>query len=411
MDTETLVKFAEGQLSHSKGELAAFRKKHLDLFKSEGIYQDLEGYKFTSLKSFNHIIAQSENKSEVLQKLSNDFITLNFIDGVLQENGQTVDGLSITSIESSLPLVLSTLSTKNPLTNLHHALLSNGVVIEIQKNKKIEKPIRIFSLSSNDNFQGQTIIIKAGVNSQATIMEVIEDGEIPRTFIQETYVVVENGANVEHIQVLANGNQSVVHSSTQVKVQASANYTNFTLNLSGKLNRRNLELELIGSGSNGESYNLYLTNNNEHSDINTIIHHRVADTTSNQIAKGILDGESKGIFTGRIHILPQAQRVISGQMNKNLILSKKAQAHSQPQLEIFADDVKCSHGSTTGQLSDEEVFYFETRGIPAKKAKTLLALGFGLEIVLKIQNKTTREEIEKMVMKTLKDKFQLTGVK
>jgi len=218
MDTETLVKFAEGQLSHSKGELAAFRKKHLDLFKSEGIYQDLEGYKFTSLKSFNHIIAQSENKSEVLQKLSNDFITLNFIDGVLQENGQTVDGLSITSIESSLPLVLSTLSTKNPLTNLHHALLSNGVVIEIQKNKKIEKPIRIFSLSSNDNFQGQTIIIKAGVNSQATIMEVIEDGEIPRTFIQETYVVVENGANVEHIQVLANGNQSVVHSSTQVKV-------------------------------------------------------------------------------------------------------------------------------------------------------------------------------------------------
>jgi len=98
-------------------------------------------------------------------------------------------------------------------------------------------------------------------------------------------------------------------------------------------------------------------------------------------------------------------------MNKNLILSKKAQAHSQPQLEIFADDVKCSHGSTTGQLSDEEVFYFETRGIPAKKAKTLLALGFGLEIVLKIQNKTTREEIEKMVMKTLKDKFQLTGVK
>ncbi len=411
METETLVKFAEGKLNHSNSELTAFRQKYLDLFKSEGIFQDPEGYKFTSLKSFNQTLNTSENKLVSLPQTSSKFINLTFIDGVLSEGADKIDGLSITSIENALPLVLSTLNTKNPLTNLHHALLSNGAVIEIQKNKKIERPIRILSLSTNEKLQTPTFIIRAGVNSQATILEVIEDKDSAKNHIQETYVEIESGANLEHIQIIANDSQSLAHTSTQVKVKEAANYFNFTLNLSGKLNRRNLELELLGPGSNGESYNLYLTNSDEHSDINTIIHHRVADTTSNQIAKGILDGESKGIFTGRIHILPQAQRVVSGQMNKNLILSKKAQAHSQPQLEIFADDVKCSHGSTTGQLSDEEVFYFETRGIPAKKAKTLLALGFGLEIVLKIKDKIVQKETERMVMTTLKDKFHLTGAK
>jgi Fe-S cluster assembly protein SufD len=177
------------------------------------------------------------------------------------------------------------------------------------------------------------------------------------------------------------------------------------------LNRRNLNLELLGPGANGESYNLYLTNGTEHSDINTIIQHRSADSTSQQIAKGILDGDSKGIFTGKIHIHPQAQRVASGQLNKNLLLSKKAQSHSQPQLEIFADDVKCSHGSTTGQLSDDEVFYFQARGIPAEKARTLLAHGFGLEIVLKIKDKTIRHKAESLVMESLKTKFELGGAK
>jgi Fe-S cluster assembly protein SufD len=103
--------------------------------------------------------------------------------------------------------------------------------------------------------------------------------------------------------------------------------------------------------------------------------------------------------------------VVSGQLNKNLLLSNKAQAHSQPQLEIFADDVKCSHGSTTGQLSDDEVFYFMARGIPAEQAKILLAHGFGLEIVHKISNKISRQKIESLVMDALKTKFEIGASK
>jgi len=179
--------------------------------------------------------------------------------------------------------------------------------------------------------------------------------------------------------------------------------------MKGKLNRKNLTLNLNEAGANGESYSLFLTNGREHSDINTAINHKAADTTSDQMAKGILDGESKGIFTGLIHIFPKSQRVASAQLNKNLLLSKKAQLHSQPQLEIFADDVKCSHGSTTGQLSDDEVFYFQARGIPADKARTLLAHGFGMEIVQKITNQEARGYLGQTVMSHLETKFNLGG--
>jgi Fe-S cluster assembly protein SufD len=168
-------------------------------------------------------------------------------------------------------------------------------------------------------------------------------------------------------------------------------------------------MTLNNSGANAESYALYMTEGKEHTDINTMINHKAADTTSNQVAKGIVDGESKAIFTGRIHIFKDAQRVASGQLNKNLLLSKKAQVHSQPQLEIFADDVKCSHGSTTGQLSNDEVFYFQTRGIPQERAKSLLAYGFGLDVVMQITNPEARAIAEVVVKEKLKAKFKLGG--
>src|SRR5690606_40741349 len=138
------------------------------------------------------------------------------------------------------------------------------------------------------------------------------------------------------------------------------------------------------SGSHGESYSLFLTEQSEHSDISTVINHISADTTSDQISKGILSDTSKGIFTGKIHIHPEAQRVASAQINRNLLLSPKAQIHSQPRIETFADDATCSHGSTTGQMSDAELLYSQARGIAPERARTILAHAFALEVVTAI---------------------------
>lgn len=413
MNTETLADLALKKLEMVTGGLRDFRMTHLELFKKSALKADPEAYKYTNLTSFMNALEYSPYEpTDVNAESYNDpaFINLVFIDGEFTSSGP-VPGLNISTVEDAFAANSALFKNENPFSHLHHSLLCSGVVIEIAKNTKIDKPIRLLNLITRSGVNAPTFIIKAHQFSEASIIEETFDQQIAHAFISETYVYAETGANIEHIQLAQGSESALFHSSTQSFVSKDASYRNVLMNLSGKLNRRNLNLELLESGANGESYNLYLTHQSEHSDINTVIQHRAADTTSDQIAKGILDGDSKGIFTGKIHIHPQAQRVASGQLNKNLLLSKKAQAHSQPQLEIFADDVKCSHGSTTGQLSDDEVFYFQARGIPADKARTLLAHGFGLEIVLKIKNKVIRDHVEKYVMHSLETKFHLGGAK
>ena len=411
MNNEALTTLIEKKLDMSTGGLRDFRATHLEVFKKNGLNnQDPEAYKFTNLKTFFTALEYSPyegEESKVEDFLSDDFTTFVFIDGDLKNPKTTAPGLTISTVTESFASLSHELKSDNPLSQLHHSLLCQGLVIDIEKKVKIEKPIRIVNVITRSGVNAPTVVIRANSFSEASVIEENYDQSISHAVIGESYIKVEAGAKLEHIQISHGSTTALLHTSTHATVARDGTYRNLIFNLGGKLNRRNFSLELLESGAHGESYNLYLTNGTEHSDINSVIHHRAADTTSNQIAKGILDGESKAVFTGKIHIYPQAQRVVSGQINKNLLLSQKAQVHSQPQLEIFADDVKCSHGSTTGQLSDDEVFYFQARGIPVEKAKTLLAHGFGLEVVLKIENKNVRDKVEALVMNALKAKFQL----
>lgn len=415
MNKDALAELASKKIELNKGAISDFRLSHLELFKKNGLTAPIpENYKFTNLQTFFNALEYTPYEGEETryqEYLDDHFISLVFIDGELKNPMPVIHGLKLTSIEEAFNAKTILLDDLNPLSHLHHSLLKNGVVIEIAKNSDLKKPLRLINVVTRSGVNAVTFIIKAAAFAEASILEENYDHAVAHASINETYVYVDTGASIEHVQISHGGETSLFHSTTQSFIARDGNYRNVLLNISGKLNRRNLNLELYEPGAHGESYNLYLTNKTEHSDINTVIQHRAADTTSNQIAKGILDGESRGIFTGKIHIHPHAQRVASGQLNKNLLLSNKAQANSQPQLEIFADDVKCSHGSTTGQLSDDEVFYFMARGIPAEKAKTLLAHGFGMEIVLKIKNSAVQKKAEELVLNSLKTKFQLGDAK
>ena len=415
MNKESMAELAKKNIESASKDISDFKLTHLELFKQKGFTQkDPEAYKFTKVSTFFDALETSPYEGDEVRYenyLDQNFYSIVFIDGVLKSPLPAASGLSFITVCEAFTQKSFEILDNNPLSHFHHALLGNGIQIEIAPKTKIDKPIRLVNVITRSGITAPTFIIKARPFSEASILEENYDQAIAHAVISESYIYVEAGAMIEHIQLSHGSESSLMHSTTQAYVARDGKYNNLLLNLSGKLNRRNLSLELMEAGAHGESYNLYLTNKAEHSDISTVIHHRAADTTSNQIAKGILDGDSKGIFTGKIHIHPQAQRVVSGQLNKNLLLSNKAQAHSQPQLEIFADDVKCSHGSTTGQLSDDEVFYFMARGIPAEQAKILLAHGFGLEIVHKITNKISRQKIESLVMDALKSKFQLGSSK
>jgi len=410
MNKTELTNLAEQKLAQSVMPFLEFNQKHLDLFKQKGLLSMPESYPFTNLETFFEKVTSISHKTTYRDSTKDS--DSEFIHLTISEEGPTfvnhqINGLKVSKMTQAEIEFLQNNGQLSPLTHLHHALLKNGVVVEIAKNTIIEKPIKINYQSEASKLFAKILFIRLGANSKATLMDESRHLHDKIALMHETYIEVGAGANLEHIQIHQNDEHTINHLTNDASVSKDGNYRNIIINLSGKLNRCNLNLRLTEPGARGESFNLYLTNDFEHSDINTVIHHLAADTTSQQIAKGILNGDSKGIFTGKIHIHPHAQRVVSGQLNKNLILSKKAQAHSMPQLEIFADDVKCSHGSTTGELSDEEIFYFEARGIPKDEAKTILANGFGLEIVHKIENKTLRKKIESVVLDQLNIKFKL----
>lgn len=403
MDRHELTNFLDSRKS-LYGDSEA-RRAQLEKFFEQGFQvQDQDFYKFTNMNRFLGELSYApiNRVFDLSDYLDERIPTLIFIDGDLQNPTLNIDGVK-TSLFSDSVKELKTDGARS----LHQALRNDTVKIEILKNERLSSPIRILNVFSKSGAWAPGYVIEAQSFSEATVIEETVSLEGSYATFGQGYVRVAPGAKLEHVQIIDGTLESVHHSSHSSDVQKDATYRNVVFHLGGKLNRRNVEINMKEAGSHGESYNLYLTNGSEHSDIHTLINHESADSTSDQLAKGILDGESRGVFTGRIHIHPHAQRVASGQLNKNLLLSKKAQMHSQPQLEIFADDVKCSHGSTTGQLSPEELFYFEARGIPKERAQTLLAYGFALEVVMKIQDELAREKVSSIVMEKLKTKFNL----
>lgn len=410
MNIESITALAEKYIEKAPENLRDFARSQLAIFSQRGFSEIIQdSYKFTNLGTF---FAGLEDVSPGTQVKPEDSEPgdLIFVDGMLKKSANLPPGVGLIPFNHLSAEVKDLLTDRTPLSSLHHALLGEGVIIEIAKGALVEGPLKIVHLHSSARLTSPTVIVMAHPGSKVTIIEMTKStGTSSSALVGETYFKVHPTASVEHISLDQGTSDVINHTSVVADVEKDGDFRSFFLTLSGKMNRKNLTLNLNAPGANGENYSLFLANGQEHSDIYTETNHKSPDTTSNQIAKGILDENSKGIFTGRIHILPKAQRVSAGQLNKNLLLSSKAQVHSQPQLEIFADDVKCSHGSTTGQLSSDEVFYFQTRGIPAEKARALIALGFGLEIVQKIRNPVAQKEILSMVRKKLAEKFSIGG--
>jgi FeS assembly protein SufD len=404
MNVETLAQLAEANLANA-GSLQGFRKTHLEQFKAQGLKRDPEAYKFTNVTSFFEKLNDTTDGGIAPTLKAEDFHHVILKDGKELQFPE-IDGVTFKWIEDAS--IFETFKSNNPLTHLHHGM-SDILEIEVKKKTKLTKPLKFTYFESSGAVKALTLHFKIRSQAEVSILENYSGSASTHVLATETYFTLESASQVEHVQFDHSGAEGLHHQVTIAKAARDAQYRNVAFHLGGKLIRRNLALELTEAGAHGESYALYLTQGEEHSDLSTVIHHLAPDTTSDQVAKGILDGNSKGIFTGRIHIHPKAQRVASGQLNKNLLLSKKAQAHSQPQLEIFADDVKCSHGSTTGQLSPEEIFYFKARGIPEERARTLLAHAFGMEVVIKIADRTIRNLIEGQILTAMREKFHIGG--
>jgi Fe-S cluster assembly protein SufD len=279
---------------------------------------------------------------------------------------------------------------------LNSAFHQNGPFVWIGKNTVLDKPVRIAHVITDKermiNIKGFVSVEKAG---QVKIIESWDNEGASDNLMNSRmdYNLHEN-ARIELIKIQSAGSSNALISQDFVNQEANSFFRAGTISIDGKMIRNNMNTVLNGEGSSCNLSGLYMLKGEEHVDNHTLITHAVPHCESRELYKGILNEKSKGVFNGKVIVSRDAQKTNAFQYNGNLLLTDDAQVYSKPELEIYADDVKCSHGSTTGQLDEEAMFYLQSRGIGKDKAKNLLLYAFAREVLDEISIPEIRERID-----------------
>lgn len=284
--------------------------------------------------------------------------------------------------------------------------VNSGVVIEVKKGKVVAAPVICYyiSVDSGSNIGFVKNIYLARENSQADFVHFHYsegDGE-GKTYCNETKnYIVEANANITLYKVQEESSNAIYVGNTNVTQERDSVFTSHVYTFDGDIVRNNLNIVINGEGCESNMFGLYLTDGKTHVDNHTVVDHTQPNTNSNELYKGIIGGESRGVFNGKIFVRQAAQKTNAFQSNGNILLTDKAVVNTKPQLEIWADDVKCSHGCTTGQLDEEAIFYLRARGISLEKAKSMILLASASEVIEKIKLGWLKMEVTDKVVERL----------
>jgi len=218
-----------------------------------------------------------------------------------------------------------------------------------------------------------------------------------------TNFYLEEGANVEHIIIDDFSEETYQISNVLVRQKKDSAFSSYNYSNAKNLTRKDFIVELKDRGSHCDLRGIYLADNDNHIDHHTIIEHEKEHCTSNELYKGILSGKSTGVFNGRIHVHNEGQKTDAIQSNQNILLSDNAIIHTKPELEIYADDVKCTHGATVGQLDEKGIFYLRTRGIKKKEAQKMMMRAYVGEVLSGIKNDETRNDLLEKIIRNIPD--------
>ncbi|MGI8619721.1 MAG: Fe-S cluster assembly protein SufD [Gemmatimonadaceae bacterium] len=299
-------------------------------------------------------------------------------------------------------------------TALNTALMQDGAVIRIGANVELATPVHLVFVSAQPvplsvSFPRNLLVLDRG--ARATVIESyvgLRDENYLTAPVTE--ISLGDGARLEHIKV-QNESLSAFHVGTiQARQDRDSELHSFSYAAGAELSRTNVYTVLDGPGSSCTMNGMYMVSGLQHVDHQTRIEHAQPNTTSREIYKGILDGQSHGVFNGKVYVRPEAQKTDGKQSNNNLLLSDHARVDTKPQLEIFADDVKCTHGATVGRLDEVALFYMKSRGLDAEQARTLLIYAFAAEVLEEISVKAVRDTLEAAVFARVRgEELQLAG--
>lgn len=290
----------------------------------------------------------------------------------------------------------------NAFTLLNTAFFAEGVYVEVPKNAVVDKPVHIihlFTSAENTFFQPRQVVV-VNPNAEVVFVETAVSIHPEHTLFANSVaqVVVKENAKCTHYQIQANGAGERYVQHTQVTQHRTSRYSNFTFSLPGAdLIRNNLELTLDDTATESHLYGLYLVAGSQLVDNHTAIEHKHPACNSTEHYKGVVTGKGRAVFNGKVYVRREAQQTNAYQQNNNLLLSDKAQVYAKPQLEIFADDVKCSHGCTIGQFNPESLFYLRARGIGEEAARKLLVEAFMFDVTQKIEHEAVKEYVQGLI--------------
>lgn len=278
--------------------------------------------------------------------------------------------------------------------------LADFRVVRIPKETSVTEPIELdFTLDEGTAIYPHVLVI-AEAGSKATIVETYASKG--RSFTNSgVQIIVEDNANLTHYRVQKESPDAFHYGATEVTLGRGSRYDSTNINLGGAISRHDIEVKFTAEGGEASVDGLYMLSGVQHHDTHSVIDHTVPNCTSHQSYKGVLNDSSRGVFNGKVFVRENAHGTDAQQSNKNLLLSNNARVDTKPQLEIFNDDVKCSHGATVGQLEEEELFYLLARGLSEPLARNLLTYGFAEEIINKIGIGSIKSELDAMVLNRL----------
>ena len=297
--------------------------------------------------------------------------------------------------------IISEADEKSVFTDLNASFCVEESVIEIANNAQLEYPVQCLVIVDNKD-QPQMIHprinIRAGVSSQAKfVINTTFTGSGESWINSYYYAELSANSNIELYNLQTEGPSNATTCWTEVSQEKDSVFTDHKVTTEGSLVRNDLIATQKDRNCETNMYGLYFLSGAQHVDNHTLVNHAVPNGYSNELYKGVLGGTSTGVFNGKILVQQDAQKTNAFQSNKNILLSKEATVNTKPQLEIFADDVKCSHGATTGQLDEDALFYLKARGIPEKQARSLLTIAFANDIAEKITIDSVRSYVEDLI--------------
>jgi len=289
----------------------------------------------------------------------------------------------------------------NIFTAINTAYPSDGAFIHIDKNKKGQKPVHILNLSIGENTINQPRnLIVAEQGSELEIIETFDSIDSENVFNNiVTEIVIGENAKVSYDQLQREGKGTFLLSTVEVYQEKNSTFNTNTVTLSGDWVRNNLNIEVDGENCMTNLSGVYLLKENQHVDNHTMVDHKKPHCESNELYKGVIDEKATAVFNGKVYVREDAQKINAFQYNGNVLLTDDATINSKPELEIYADDVKCSHGSTTGQLDDEALFYLRSRGLSEDSARKMLIEAFTADAIEKVENEALLSAIKKTLQK------------